>query len=90
MGEQSERAEGVGRQLSDEGAPSDTDREGQVGPTGGGGAEQAPSGVGDSVGHSGEDIKDKEGKERGRADTGTEGGADRPTGTSSRDDMTGI
>ncbi len=88
--EQQERGEGVSRQLGDESAPSDTDREGQVGPTGGGGAEQAPSGVGGSVSHSGEDVEEEQGKERGREDTGTQGPTDRPTGTSGPDDMTGI
>jgi len=89
--EQQERAEGVSRQLNDEDAPSDTNRESQVGPTGGGGGEMAPPGVGESVGHRGENMTDEDGKEAGRIDTGTDGTpANRPTGTSTPRDITGV
>jgi hypothetical protein len=90
-GEQEERAAGVSRQLTGEGAPGDTDRESQTGPTGGGGGQQAPSDVGSSISRSGEDIKAGEGKEAGRADTGSDGTVgDRPTGESSARDLTGV
>ncbi len=89
--EQAQRAEGVSRQLKGDDAPSDTDRESQVGPTGGGGGEMAPAGVGESVAHRGENMTEEEGKEAGRIDTGTDGTkADRPTGTSTPRDITGV
>ncbi|MDP9072832.1 MAG: hypothetical protein M3N98_01435 [Actinomycetota bacterium] len=89
--EKQERAEGVSRQLTGQEAPSDTDREGQVGPTGGGGGEMAPEGVGESVGHRGENMLAEDGKEAGRTDTGTDGTpANRPTGTSTARDSTGV
>jgi hypothetical protein len=47
--------------------------------------------VGESIGRRGEDIVKQEGKEPGRVDTGTDGSyADRPTGTSTARDRTGI
>lgn len=89
--EKQARAEGVSRQLNDQDAPEDTNRESQVGPTGGGGGEQAPAGVGESVGHRGEDMTAEDGKEAGRQDTGTDGtAADRPTGSSTARDSTGV
>ena len=91
MSEKEERAEGVSRMLSGEDAPSDTDRPSQTGPTGGGGGEMSPEGVGESVGHRGEDMLAEDGKEAGRQDTGTDGtAADRPTGTSTARDSTGV
>lgn len=84
-----ERSEGVSRAMTGKNAPQDTNRPGQVGPTGGGGAQQAPSGVGVSTGTRGEDVGDKEGQERGRQGSGDEG-AGRPTGTSDRGDETGV
>jgi hypothetical protein len=81
----------VSRQLNDEDAPSDTEPESLVGPTGGGDAEEAPEGVGESVGRRGEDIIDKDDKEAGRYDTGTDDSpAQRPTGESTARDRTGI
>jgi len=81
----------VTRQLTGEDAPSATDRPGQVGPTGGGGGEMSPEGVGESVGHRAEDMIDEDGKEAGRFDTGTDGTkADRPTGGSTPRDVTGV
>lgn len=89
--EKSERAESVSRMLKGEDAPTDTDRESQVGPTGGGDAEMAPPGVGESTAHRGENIIKEEGKEAGQTDTGTDDSAtERPTGTSSPRDMGGV
>lgn len=86
-----DRAKGVSRQLNDEDPPSDTDPESLVGPTGGGDAEMAPEGVGESVGRRGEDIVDKDGKEAGRHDTGTDNSpAERPTGESTKRDQSSI
>lgn len=84
------RAEGVTRQLTGQDAPEDTDREGQVGPTGGGGGEMAPEGVGDSIAHRGENMIEEEGKEAGRYDTGTQGPTNRPVGESTARDSTGV
>ncbi len=52
----------------------------------------APEGVGEtSPGTaSGEDQKGRLGKEAGRQDEGTEGGTDRPVGSSDERDLTGI
>jgi hypothetical protein len=61
-------------------AGSAADREGKM----------APEGVGESTSRSGEDVGKQEGKEPGRQDTGREGGADRPTGTSTPRDVTGV
>jgi hypothetical protein len=89
--EKEERAEGVSRQLTGEDAPEDTDRPGQTGPTGGGGGEMSPEGVGESVGHRGENMIAEEGKEAGRQDAGTDGTqADRPVGTSTARDSSGV
>jgi hypothetical protein len=52
--------------------------------------EMAPEGVGSSVGRRGEDAARRDGKESGRQDTGREGQADRPTGTSSSRDKSGV
>lgn len=49
-----------------------------------------PDEVGESVMDGGEEIKDRDGTEPGRKDTGTDGGADRPTGTSTARDATGV
>lgn len=45
--------------------------------------------VGESTSRRGEDMKDKDGKEAGREDTGPSGGADRPSGTSDKRDVSG-
>jgi len=52
--------------------------------------DKATEDVGHTPSRSGEDIQDKEGKEGGRQDTGDEGATDRPTGTSTARDYTGI
>jgi hypothetical protein len=88
--EQKDRFEGVGRQLRGEEAPEDTDRESQVGPTGGGKGEMAPEGVGESVSHHGENMVAEEGYETGRQDAGTQGPTNRPVGTSTNRDSTGV
>jgi hypothetical protein len=90
MAEKEERAEGVTRMLQGDDAPEDTDREGQVGPTGGGGGEMAPEGVGESVAHRGENMTAEEGKEAGRYDLGTQGPTNRPVGGSTARDSTGV
>jgi hypothetical protein len=88
--EQQDRFEGVGRQLRGEEAPEDTNRESQVGPTGGRSGQMAPEGVGESVAHRGENMIDEEGYEAGRQDAGTQGPTNRPVGTSSNRDATGV
>ncbi len=45
---------------------------------------------GESQTRRGEDMADDDGKDAGRKDTGTEGATDRPTGTSTARDFTGI
>jgi hypothetical protein len=92
MGEKEERAEGVSRMLSGEDAPEDTNRESQVGPTGGGGGEMAPEGAGEKVEGvtGGESMIEKDGKEAGRYDLGTQGPTNRPVGGSTNRDSTGV
>ena len=46
--------------------------------------------VGQSTGTRGEDIADRDGKEAGRQDTGTQGASERPTGTSTARDVTSV
>jgi hypothetical protein len=50
----------------------------------------SPHGVGESVSRSGEEVGQEDGKEAGRTDTGTEGKAARPTGTSDSRDQTSV
>jgi hypothetical protein len=50
----------------------------------------SPHGVGESLTRRGEDITKADGKEAGRKDTGTEGKAQRPTGTSDARDQTSV
>jgi hypothetical protein len=51
----------------------------------------APPGVGEGVAHRGENMVAEEGKEPDRQDTGTDGTpANRPTGTSTARDSTGV
>lgn len=45
---------------------------------------------GDSITRRGEDIQEDSGKEPGRHDAGTQGPTDRPVGTSTMRDSTGI
>ena len=49
-----------------------------------------PEDPGESQTRRGEDVQDDDGKEAGRKDTGSEGATDRPTGTSTARDFTGI
>lgn len=88
--EKQERAAGVSRQLNGQDAPEDTNRESQVGPTGGRPGEMAPEGVGESVSHRGENMIAEEGKEAGRYDLGTQGKTNRPVGGSTSRDSTGV
>jgi hypothetical protein len=84
------RAEGVRRMLSDEDAPRGTVQPGATSEEADPG-DTAPDNVGESITRRGEDIVDRDGKEPGRDETGTDGSpADRPTGTSTARDATGI
>lgn len=49
-----------------------------------------PKDVGESQTRSGEEISDDEGKEPGRKDAGSKGAAERPVGTSTARDFTGV
>lgn len=49
-----------------------------------------PKDVGESTTRKGENIVKEDGKEAGRRDAGHEGGADRPVGTSTPRDQTGV
>lgn len=83
-----ERADGPARMLNGEEPPKETIQPGgdkPVRPD----AEMAPDNVGESIGTRGEDIGDRDGKERGRHDEGTDKGG-RPVGTSDESDRTGI
>jgi hypothetical protein len=59
-----------------------------------GGAQQGPDltpeGTGQSTTRRGEEVSRQEGKDAGRTDTGTQGESERPTGTSSARDSTGV
>jgi hypothetical protein len=46
--------------------------------------------VGESTTDRGEDIAERDGKEAGRQDTGTQGESQRPTGTSTARDVTAV
>jgi hypothetical protein len=92
---QQARAESVERQLSDtkpvEGdrttSPGDTQPAAESGgpvPTGGEGPAHHPGT------RRGEDIQGDDAKEAGREQTGTQGPTDRPVGTSSQRDSTGV
>lgn len=72
----------------DEGGYKDVDEDGELSPTDT--EPSSPHGVGESIGRRGEDIKESAGKEAGRKDLGTEGEAQRPTGTSDARDRTGV
>ncbi len=90
--EKEERAAGVSRMLTGEEAPSATDRESQVGPTGGGGGEMAPAGAGEKVEgvKGGESMIATDGKEAGRFDTTVHEETGRQDGESTPRDMTSI
>ena len=51
---------------------------------------ESPLGVGESTTRRGEDVADRDDKEPGREDTGEEGEAQRPTGSSDARDLTGV
>lgn len=80
------RAASVGRQLNDEDPPTEP----PVNVSGGSTPAEGTDDVGESVTRRGEDMGDKDGKEAGRVDTGTEGPTERPTGESTERDATGI
>ena len=80
------RAESVARQLNDEAPPEEP----APNPSGGSSPAEGTEDVGESVTRRGEEIVDDDGKEPGRVDTGTQGPTDRPTGTSTERDATGI
>ncbi len=84
------RGEGVNRMLNGDDASEDTNPESLTGPTGGGSGEMAPAGVDESVAHHGENMIAEEGKEPGRVDAGTQGPTNRPVGTSTARDATGV
>ncbi|MGI8662178.1 MAG: hypothetical protein ACR2LQ_03085 [Acidimicrobiales bacterium] len=80
------RAKSVERQLNDEQPPKEPPQN-EPGPSKEvGGA----SSVGESVNRRGEDLVDKDGKEPGRHDTGTDEGTGRPVGESTSRDRTGV
>ncbi len=78
-----ERAESVERQLSGEDPPTDPPENDPKPPE-----EASGASSGESTTRRAEDIADE--KEPGRQDTGTEGKANRPTGTSTARDATGV
>ena len=83
------RAESVSRTLSGEDAPEETVQ--PTGTTEGREGEMAPDDVGESISRRGENMVDADGKESGRQDTGTDDTpAQRPTGTSTPRDTTGV
>jgi len=89
------RAASVERQLAgvNRGGAGQTTTPSQEGPAVesqvGAGEPESPQGVGPSPNRSGESVKGEDGKEPGRQDTGS-GAAQRPTGTSTPRDVTGI
>jgi hypothetical protein len=80
------RAASVERQLEDEPPPVEPAEHESGGSTPAEGTDD----VGESVTRRGEDMVEEDGKEAGREDTGTEGPTDRPTGTSTARDATGV
>lgn len=54
------------------------------------GGDAPPSGTDESTTRRGEDVEDDGGQDPDRHDTGTKGPAERPTGTSSASDYTGV
>ncbi|MEP6658689.1 MAG: hypothetical protein ABJD24_02095 [Acidimicrobiales bacterium] len=84
-----ERAESVSRQLSGADAPKEVVQ--PTGDTSGPPGEMPPDDVGTSTTTHGEKMVDRDGKEAGRKDTGTDNTpAQRPTGTSTARDTTGV
>lgn len=83
----SERADGVARMLNDEDPPV-TPRTNDPEPPE---AAKGTDDVGESITTGGEAIAARDGKEAGREDTGSDGSrADRPTGTSTPRDISGV
>lgn len=80
------RDESVERQLEGDAPPQEAPAQASGGSTPATGADD----VGESTSRRGEDMRDKDGKEAGRIDTGTKGPTDRPTGESTKRDVTGI
>lgn len=81
-----ERAASVERQLEGDAPP----QEPPVHESGGSEPADGTEDVGQHTTRRGEDIRDQDGKESGREDTGRSGPTDRPTGTSTERDVTGI
>ena len=90
--EKEERAAGVGRMLTGEDAPSDTNNESLVGPTGGGTGAMAPADAGQKTEgvKGGEEMIATDGKEPGRYDTTIHEKTGRQDGESTPRDMTSI
>jgi len=84
--EKAPRAEGVERMLSGQDAPQEPEQPGSKAEQEGG---EAPDGVGTSITRGAEEVAKQE-AEPGRQDTGTQGASQRPTGTSTERDVTGV
>lgn len=80
------RAKSVERTLNDEPPPQEPPPQ-DLGPSR---PAIGTSDVGESVTRRGEDVVEDEGKEPGRAHTGTEGATQRPTGESKPRDVSGV
>jgi hypothetical protein len=80
------RAASVERQLNDDEPP----QEPPTNEPGGSSPAKGTDDVGKSTARRGEEMVENDGKEAGREDTGTEGPTDRPTGESTKRDVTGI
>ncbi len=86
-----EVAAGVPRAMGSEEPLEEPVQPGPDGPQDGEEGQPPPAGVGESISRGGEDIQDREGKEAGRFDTGTDDSpADRPTGEADQRDQTGV
>ncbi|HEX3461484.1 MAG TPA: hypothetical protein VHT49_11305 [Acidimicrobiales bacterium] len=85
-----ERSAGPGRMLDGEDPPeAATQPESKAGPRPD--AAEAPPNVGESVNRHGEDVVKQEGKEPGRTEEGeTDGAANRPSGSSTSRDQSGV
>jgi len=81
------RREGVERMLTGQEAPQDTEQPGSKAEPDS--RNTAPAGVGESITRGAEDVAKQEG-EPGRVDTGTQGATERPKGTSTGRDVTGV
>lgn len=89
-----EVAAGVPRAMGSKDPLREPNRPGEGPPPAGGDTltddDAAPENVGESVNRRGEDLADRDGKEAGRVDTGTDSGTERPTGGSTPRDKTAI